>query len=75
MKWYFSQKRIIHESLSSAKPVIVATQMMKSMTENPHPTRAEVSDVSNAVIDHTDAIMLSEESAMGKYPVDNCYHE
>ena len=64
------QKRIIHESLSSAKPVIVATQMMKSMTENPHPTRAEVSDVSNAVIDHTDAIMLSEESAMGKYPVE-----
>jgi pyruvate kinase len=64
------QKRIIHESLSSAKPVIVATQMMKTMTENPHPTRAEVSDVSNAVIDHTDAVMLSEESAMGKYPVE-----
>lgn len=64
------QKEIIAKSMSKAKPVIVATQMMKSMTENPRPTRAEVSDVTNAAIDHADAVMLSEESAMGKYPVE-----
>ena len=64
------QRHIVKKCLAAAKPVIVATHMLESMISNPLPTRAEVSDVANAVFEETDAVMLSGESSVGKYPID-----
>lgn len=66
----FAEALVVHRCKEKRKPVIVATEMLKSMTENPEPTRAEVTDIAYAIILGADAVMLSEETAKGKYPIE-----
>src|SRR5580698_9446282 len=68
------QKMLVRKCIQSSKPIIIATQMMESMLSNQSPTRAEVNDVANAVLDGADAVMLSEETSVGKYPVKTVEH-